>query len=1107
MAGINDPSNAELDLFIDLVQKLLQDAKSCQKALRQKRNSPKIANKTDTRERGNNGNEILGDGQGPPESLLKSQRIFQMVQVPAATPIKGRARAATPPNDRRGSVKSSPLLPVDADLVQPASPANDSRESVTSSPVLPVFPDPVHPATPVKDRRGSVKSSTVLPFDADSEPKIPRYTGRSSLVTVRSITSDHWELESFSRMRLESVLSISDASPKGPSPLSSIPGSPMSGKNLLIFNNSSRSGKAMHASCEDESTRVVSHEGVHIISNEGPHIIYPQGSKSRKAIAETEGEICPERRSRTQSSMSASAHLLEERETESAPKIVPEEENKKISEVLRKTFSEKSRRFMQKVSQTIQAKARAKKSKAVSVIYVRPNTAQPQGNAATFNVEPRKEMLSAKSVSPISEVKMVKSMHKPTLHLETQHTELDSPNEDSTSQLLIHKNSSLNEEVPKIPIAVKHARTSSALGTSRKNVLPRFTSAKILAESATSFKIKQIHVAQVPSSPTELQHDIEKFFEESGDISEQVQMMDRYDDQLLHQKMWFVILHDNPIRQSLERIIAILAMTNVIIQSFVAGFLNYTTLSSGLHAILCIYDILFLFNFVIRFGFAYHCPITGKTIVKHKLMALHYLKTDFPMHLCAALPLTLAATPTPIPINAWLYSQRMPLLVSVLYYETGFQAVLQRMPLVSRFGKICLTYFLLLHLLACGYWYNCTATNFTTVMGQNYVNTQTILEMYAKATYTGFCLLSASSYDAQTSAETHFMIISIIVFFYISGVLTGSLTNLLTEHQAVSERNKQVDGLRTYLTGSHVPRQLKKSIMSYVKYKWDAGQTEYTSSLFDELPSKQKIMMHLHFQKTFIESTPLLRDLPTFEVVWFMRRLVPRIARAKEMIIKQGEEGHCMYFVQHGLVKVYLGENLSAASSGTLYLVTLGTGNQFGEIALCKGCRRTANCCALQFTELLELSQIDFECFCQAFKGVRNMLTTLSDIRLRVSQGIEASQLKLGGKLGLQRKKSITDDMRAAYKKYSVAVNSMSLDEGESIFSLSALKRAVFGGWKNRYQNALTANRGEGRFATNTGSELFIATTAVVESMSMSLIEHSKFEINRIAEQIPNLKN
>ncbi len=51
--------------------------------------------------------------------------------------------------------------------------------------------------------------------------------------------------------------------------------------------------------------------------------------------------------------------------------------------------------------------------------------------------------------------------------------------------------------------------------------------------------------------------------------------------------------------------------------------------------------------------------------------------------------------------------------------------------------------------------------------------------------------------------------------------------------------------------------------------------------------------------------------------------------RDSEVIVRQGDEGDCMYVVQKGKVEV-----LTTKAGGELHLATLGEGDFFGEMAL-----------------------------------------------------------------------------------------------------------------------------------------------------------------------------
>lgn len=104
-----------------------------------------------------------------------------------------------------------------------------------------------------------------------------------------------------------------------------------------------------------------------------------------------------------------------------------------------------------------------------------------------------------------------------------------------------------------------------------------------------------------------------------------------------------------------------------------------------------------------------------------------------------------------------------------------------------------------------------------------------------------------------------------------------------------------------------------------------------------------------------------------------LRRFVPG-----EIIFRQGEAGHVMYFILHGRVKI-----VQTVRDVEKILAILGSGSFFGELALFTNRSRSATAQALEDCELVELDAEQLDQFMTERPEVaRTMIRTLAE-RLR----------------------------------------------------------------------------------------------------------------------------
>ncbi len=100
-----------------------------------------------------------------------------------------------------------------------------------------------------------------------------------------------------------------------------------------------------------------------------------------------------------------------------------------------------------------------------------------------------------------------------------------------------------------------------------------------------------------------------------------------------------------------------------------------------------------------------------------------------------------------------------------------------------------------------------------------------------------------------------------------------------------------------------------------------------------------------------VARVPLFADFSAVEIAEVMKLLHARKFERQTNIVREGDEAHSMYFITSGTVEIQLG-------SGP---ISLSDGSFFGEIALLRKSRRSANVAALTPVNLLVLDAADLQ--------------------------------------------------------------------------------------------------------------------------------------------------
>jgi voltage-gated potassium channel len=99
-----------------------------------------------------------------------------------------------------------------------------------------------------------------------------------------------------------------------------------------------------------------------------------------------------------------------------------------------------------------------------------------------------------------------------------------------------------------------------------------------------------------------------------------------------------------------------------------------------------------------------------------------------------------------------------------------------------------------------------------------------------------------------------------------------------------------------------------------------------------------------------VARVPLFEDLNAGQIADIMRLLRSQTIESGAIIARRGEPTHSMYFIAVGEVEIDLPKQR----------LRLGTGHFFGEIAVLRRARRSANVSAIGRTNLLVLDAHDF---------------------------------------------------------------------------------------------------------------------------------------------------
>ena len=187
------------------------------------------------------------------------------------------------------------------------------------------------------------------------------------------------------------------------------------------------------------------------------------------------------------------------------------------------------------------------------------------------------------------------------------------------------------------------------------------------------------------------------------------------------------------------------------------------------------------------------------------------------------------------------------------------------------------------------------------------------------------------------------------MFGYIIANVSGLIAN---RDIAKSQFLKKMEEINAYLHAKQVPEPLQERVREYYYHLWATRKSVATGSVLDEMPLTVSLDILLHLNRGILEKVTLFQQAPETFVREVVQRLEAAVFLPGDYIIRQGEYGDCMYFLNAGEVEVLVNGQKVAQ---------LGAGSPFGETALIQGEKRMASIRTLSYCEAYRLGKEDFD--------------------------------------------------------------------------------------------------------------------------------------------------
>lgn len=154
-----------------------------------------------------------------------------------------------------------------------------------------------------------------------------------------------------------------------------------------------------------------------------------------------------------------------------------------------------------------------------------------------------------------------------------------------------------------------------------------------------------------------------------------------------------------------------------------------------------------------------------------------------------------------------------------------------------------------------------------------------------------------------------------------------------------------VNTMKKYVEHKRIPKVTEDKLNEFYNFKYTKNYYE-EEKIMDCIPAQLKQDITMHTTRRLLKNVSFFANIPISILIKMVTCLHREIFLARDVIIKSGDHGDCMFFITTGTVSVF--------SPSMRELCRLEEGAHFGEIALIKkNQRRVATIIAVETCELL----------------------------------------------------------------------------------------------------------------------------------------------------------
>ena len=206
------------------------------------------------------------------------------------------------------------------------------------------------------------------------------------------------------------------------------------------------------------------------------------------------------------------------------------------------------------------------------------------------------------------------------------------------------------------------------------------------------------------------------------------------------------------------------------------------------------------------------------------------------------------------------------------------------------------------------------------------------------------------------------------------GYIIGNVASLLANLDVSRARHlSRIEAINNFMRDHRVPRELQARVRDYYNYLWESRISQQ-SEMLDDLPGPLHVEIALHLNRHILRKVPLFEGTSEPFLRALVLHLAPMVFVPGQVIMRRGEPGHQLYFINRGRVEVF-------GPDDETVIAILSDGAFVGEMALLSSQPRANTVRAIDYCNVYALDRVGFDQVLAGFPEVAAAVQKVADHR------------------------------------------------------------------------------------------------------------------------------